>query len=59
MLLVAHGQVVTSSSQIIEIKQCRARLVLGWVTGARVTLQAMCRGVGQAFHIMMPLSTQQ
>ena len=58
--MVAHGRVVTSSRQITEVKQRRARLVLGWVTaGARVTLSAMCRGVGQAFHIMPPLSTQQ
>ena len=56
---VAHGRVVTSSHQITEVKQRRARLVLGWVTAARVTLPAMCRGVGQAFHIMPPLSTQQ
>ena len=57
--VVAHGRVVTNSCQITEVKQRRARLVLGWVTGARVTLPAMCRGVGQAFHIMPPLSTQQ
>ena len=58
--MVAHGRVVTSSRQITEVKQRRAQLVLGWVTaGARVTLSAMCRGVGQAFHIMPPLSTQQ
>ena len=56
--LVAHG-VVTSSRQITEVIQLRARLVLGWVTGARVTLPAMCRGVGQASHIMLPLSAQQ
>ena len=59
MHMVAHGRVVTSSRQITEVKQRRARLVLGWVTAARVTLPAMCRGVGQAFHIMLPLSTQQ
>ena len=60
MYVVAHGRVVTSSRQITEVKQRRARLVLGWVTaGARVTLSAMCRGAGQAFHIMPPLSTQQ
>ena len=60
IVLVAHGRVVTSSRQITEAKQRWARLVLGWVTaGARVTLSAMCRGVGQAFHIMPPLSTQQ
>ena len=60
LLVVAHGRVVTSSRQITEVKQRWARLVLGWVTaGARVTLSAMCRGVGQAFHIMPPLSTQQ
>ena len=53
--LVAHGHVVNSSRQITEVKQHQARLVLGWVTGA----QAMCRGVGQAFHTMQPLSTQQ
>ena len=57
--VVAHGRVVTSSGQITEVKQRRARLVLGWVTDAQVTLPAMCRGVGQAFHIMPPLSTQQ
>ena len=43
--LVAHGRMVTSSRQITEVKQRRARLVLGWVTAARVTLPAMCRGV--------------
>ena len=32
---------VTSSRQITEVKQRRARLVLGWVTTARVTLLAM------------------
>ena len=58
MHMVAHGRVVTSSRQITEVKQRRARLVLGWVTAARVTLSAVCRGVGQAFHIMPPLSTQ-
>ena len=57
--MVAHGRVVTSSRQITEVKQCQARLVLGWVTGARVTLPAVCRGIGQASHIMSPLSTQQ
>ena len=57
--VVAHGRMVTSSRQITEVKQRRARLVLGWVTAARVTLPAMCRGVGQAFHITPPLSTQQ
>ena len=57
--LVAHGRVVTSSRQINEVKQRQTRLVLGWVTGARVTLLAMCRGVGQASHIKPPLSTQQ
>ena len=56
---LAHGRVVTSSRQITEVKQHQAWLVLGWVTGARVTLPAMCRGVGQAFHIMLPVSTQQ
>ena len=30
--MVAHGRVVTSSRQITEVKQRRARLVLGWVT---------------------------
>ena len=54
---VAHGHVLTSSRQITEVKQRRAGLVLGWVTIARVTLPAMCTGVGQAFHIMPPLST--
>ena len=29
---LAHGRVVTSSRQITEVKQRRARLVLGWVT---------------------------
>ena len=56
--LVAHGRMVTSSRQITEVKQRRARLVLGWVTAAR-HLPAMCRGVGQAYHITLPLSTQQ
>ena len=52
--LTAHGRVVASSRQITEVKQRRARLVLGWVTGDRVMLPAMCRGTGQAFHIMPP-----
>ena len=46
----AHGRMVTSSRQITKVKQRRAQLVLGWVTAARVTLPAMCRGVGQASH---------
>ena len=58
-IVVAHGRMVTSSRQITEVKQRRAQLLLGWVTAARVTLLAMCRGVGQASHIMPPLSTQQ
>ena len=29
-----HSRVVTGSCQITEVKQRRARLVLGWVTGA-------------------------
>ena len=57
--IIAHGRMVTSSPQITEVKQRRARLVLGWVTAVRVTLPAMCRGVGQASHITPPLSTQQ
>ena len=58
--VVAHGRVVTSSHQITEVKQRRARLVLGWVD-ARCSSHApaMCRVVGQASHITMPLSTQQ
>ena len=55
----AHGRKVTSSRQITEVRQRRARLVLGWVTAAPVTLPAMCRGVGQASHITPPLSIQQ
>ena len=51
--------VVTSSRQITAVKQRRDPLVLAWVTGARVTLLSMCRGVGQSSHIMPPLSTQQ
>ena len=54
---LAHGRMITSSHQITEVKQRRARLVLGWVIVARVTLSAMCRGVGQASHIT-PVSTQ-
>ena len=50
---------VTSSRQITEVKQRRARLVLGWVTAAWVTLPAMCSGVGKTSHIVPPLSTQQ
>ena len=57
--MVAHGRVVTSSHQITGVKQRRARLVLGWVTSAQVTLPAMCTGIGQASRIMPPLSTQQ
>ena len=34
--MVAHGRLVTSSCQITEVKQCRARLVLGWMTSAQV-----------------------
>ena len=58
-IMVAHGRMLTNSCQITEVKQRRARLVLGWVTTTRVTLLAMCRGVGQASHITPPLSTQQ
>ena len=58
-MAVAHGRVVTSSRQITEVKQCQTRLLLGWMSGARVTLPTMCRGVWQASHIMLPLSTQQ
>ena len=54
-----HPAMVTSSRQITEVKQRRARLVLGWVTTARVTVPAMCRCVGQASHITLPLSTQK
>ena len=50
---------VTISLQITEVEQRQARLVLGWVTAGRVTLPAMCCGVGQASHITPPLSTQQ
>ena len=57
--MVEHGCVVTSSRQITKVKQPGARLVLGWVTGAGVTLPAICRCVGQASRIMPPLSTQQ
>ena len=57
--MVAHGRVVTSSRQITEVKQHRAWLVFGWVTGAQVTMPTMCRGVGQASHVMPPQSTQQ
>ena len=57
--MVAHGRMVTSSRQITEVKQRRAQLVLGWVTTARVTLLAMCRGIEQASHITLSLSTQQ
>ena len=57
--LSSPGRMVTSSRQITEVKQRRAPLVHGWVTTARVTLPAMCRGVGQASHITPPLSTQQ
>ena len=42
--MIAHSQVVSSSRQITVIKQCGAQLVLGWVTGAWVTLSTMCRG---------------
>ena len=55
--LVAHGRSVTSSSQITEVKQHRDQLVLGWVTSPRVTLMAMCRGIGQASHVMPPPPT--
>ena len=57
--VVAHGWLVTRSHQITEVKQRRTQLVLGWVIAARVTLLAMCRGVGQASHITPSLSTQQ
>ena len=40
--LVAHDRVVTSSRQITEVAQNRARFVLWWVTGAQVMLPAMC-----------------
>ena len=32
--MIAHGDVVTSSHLISEVKQRRAQLVLGWVIGA-------------------------
>ena len=32
--LTRHGRMVTSSRQITEVKQRRARLVLGWVSHA-------------------------
>ena len=38
--MVAHGRVITSSCQITEVKQRRAQLILGWMTGARVMLPA-------------------
>ena len=38
MHYVAHGRMVTSSRQITEVKQRQGRLVLGWVTAARVML---------------------
>ena len=58
--LTYHGRVVTSSRQITEVKQRRDRLALGWVTAhCSSHAPAMCRGVGQASHITMPLSTQQ
>ena len=50
---------VTSSRQVTEVKQYWSRLVLGWVTGALVTLLAMCRGVWQDSHIMSAMSMQQ
>ena len=37
IFMAAHGRVVTSSHQITKVKQRRARLVIGWVTGARHT----------------------
>ena len=57
--VVAQGQAITSSRQITEVKQLLALLVLGWVTSTQVTLPAMCSGVGQASHVMPPLSAQQ
>ena len=59
LCLVAHGWVVTSSRQIAEVKPHWAQFVLGWLTSPRVMLLNMCRGVGQASHVMPPLSTQQ
>ena len=35
MHVVAQCRMVTGSRQITEVKQRRARLVLGWVTAAR------------------------
>ena len=35
LAVVAHGRMVISSRQITEVKQRRARLVLGWVTESR------------------------
>ena len=57
LYMVADGRVVTSSRQIIEVKQCQAQLALRWMTNARVTLPAMCRGIGQVSNIMPPLCT--
>ena len=55
LMVVAHIPEVTSSRQITEVKQRQARLVFGWVTGAPVTMPAMCRSIGQASHIMLLL----
>ena len=57
--MVAEGRVVTSSRQTTKVKQRWAQSVLGWGTGAWVTLPVMCTGVGQTCHIIPPLSTQQ
>ena len=55
--MVEHGRVVTNACQITEVKQCRARLVLGLVTGAQVTLPVMCRFYSPIFDIHPVITT--
>ena len=44
--MVAHGRVVTSSRQITEVKQRRARLVLGWVVSTWMGDRCSCHAAG-------------
>ena len=52
-------QVVTCFLSSLKLNNAEPRLVLEWLAGAQVMLPTMCRGAGQAFRIMLPLSTQQ
>ena len=59
-LVVAHGRVVTSSHQIIEVKQRLARLVFGWVSVLKSRCCPCVEVLGKSRALIMPrLSIQQ